>query len=72
MRDRRRRALGVSGGASRYYPTGEDSPTAKLTQTQADEIRERRAAGELLAPLASEYGVSRALICDVAAGRRYG
>lgn len=41
---------------------------AKLTPQQAAEIRERRTAGELCAPLAEHYGVSESLIAKIGRG----
>jgi hypothetical protein len=51
---------------------GERNPRAKLTDAQAKEIRRRRAAGELLRVLASEFGVCEPAISRIANGERRG
>jgi hypothetical protein len=43
--------------------------SGKLTAEQAREIRERRAAGEVLKAIAADYGVSKQLVHDIARGR---
>jgi hypothetical protein len=44
---------------------------AKLTPESAAEIRRRRQAGERVAALAREYGVSGQAICNLLAGRSW-
>lgn len=51
-------------------PCGERHPNAKLSNTQAAEIRARRAAGEGGSHLAREYGVSPSTIYQIARGDR--
>jgi hypothetical protein len=48
---------------------GESHVNAKLTDEAARAIRNRRLAGEGVAALAREYGVSCALVCNIARGR---
>jgi hypothetical protein len=50
------------------HPSGERSPTAKLTNEQADEIR--RALGSHSA-IAHRYGVSRSTVGLIKQGKRY-
>lgn len=45
------------------------TPSAKINQTIADEIRVRLAAGALGVDLASEYGVHKATISDIRRGK---
>lgn len=53
----------------RFNPCeGEWNPFSKLTDLQVIEIRKRRASGEKLAPLASEFGVSTQTIMGIARG----
>lgn len=47
---------------------GSKHKLSKLTIGQVERIRARRAAGELLSALASEYGVSESLISNIARG----
>jgi hypothetical protein len=53
----------VRKGRSRSAGRGDDSPLAKLTDVQIAEIRMRALAGEQQKSLATEFGVSRALVC---------
>lgn len=48
---------------------GEDTPTAKLTNEQADEIKRRRESGERGSDLAREFGVTPSTVCDIYKGR---
>ena len=60
---------GKNGGIANLVPgqpRGENNPTAKLTEKQADEIRTRVGAGETCRPLAREYGVSKDAINRIA------
>jgi hypothetical protein len=47
----------------KYITHGERSSSAKLNEEQVKAMRARCAAGEEQKALASEYGVSRALVC---------
>jgi len=49
---------------------GERNPAAKLTDSQAGEIRVRRAAGEPLRDLAAEFGVCESAVSRIASGKR--
>ncbi len=73
-RGRARPAFGDANG-SRTRPDrrakGETHGRAKLTLTQAAEIRRRRNEGETLSSLASAFGVSSTTIHAVVHGRRY-
>ena len=51
---------------------GEKNGMAKLTQDQADEIRQRQATGELGKNLAEEFGISQATVSRIKHGVRYG
>ena len=55
----------------KVYPRGEDHWTAKLTNAQAKEIREKSANGTSSQDLADEYNVSRATIGYIVQGRTY-
>lgn len=44
---------------------------AKLTQLQAEEVRQRYGSGELQVPLAREYGVSQRVISLITRGEAY-
>lgn len=46
----------------RVQPKGEKHVNAKLTNEQAEQIRQRYAAGEYQVPLAREFGVSQRAI----------
>lgn len=48
---------------------GIDHHNGKLSQEQVSDIRKRRAAGEKLKMLANEFGVSQALISQIALGK---
>lgn len=50
---------------------GARNASAKLTAEQAATIRARRLAGELLAPLAREFGISQTAVSRIALGRTY-
>jgi len=56
-----RSAMGRTGWAV-HPPTGEKHHSAKLTNDQVAEIRERHARGETNVALAKQFGVSRSLI----------
>lgn len=56
---------GYRGGPGASAQRGEQSPHAKLTQLQVDEIRLRRASGETGRALAKEFGVNPATICNL-------
>lgn len=53
---------------SRKY--GEQSPNAKLTDAQWEEIKRRRRQGETIASLAKEYGISPGYISSVLNGKK--
>jgi hypothetical protein len=53
------------------YRAGEDSPRAKLTNTQADDIRCHAANGEKRKVLALEFNVSRSIITKIVLGLTY-
>ena len=55
---------------SRPKPKGEQSPTARLTDLQITEIRNRRHSGESVASLAAAYGVHHSYISRLANGNR--
>jgi hypothetical protein len=75
--ERGRTAKGERAGFRRHperYPSrkGERNGRAKITQSLADEIRERYKAGNIGArTLAKQYGVSRALIRFVIKGKTW-
>jgi hypothetical protein len=48
---------------------GERNATAKLTEIQVREIKRRRAVGESLRSLATEFGISIQRVCDLSKGR---
>ena len=48
---------------------GERGPSAKLTDAQCDEIRQRRRDGEKQVDLAREYGVSTAQVSRIVGGK---
>jgi hypothetical protein len=52
-------------------PKGERHANAKLTNEQAETIRERYREGELQIPLAKEYGVSQRAISLIVRGETY-
>jgi hypothetical protein len=58
-------------GKGRDRLTGARHLMAKLTPESAAEIRRRRQAGERVAALAREYGVSGQAICNLLAGRSW-
>lgn len=65
--------MAAKGRASRHSvpkPTGEKSPTAKLTDAQVSEIRARRQAGESTTTIAAAYGVHHSHISRLARGIR--
>lgn len=49
---------------------GDRNPAAKLSNAQANDIRRRRASGELLRVLAAEFGVRESAISRIANGHR--
>ena len=53
----------------RRYHYGTNHHNGKLSDTMVSEIRQRREAGAKLKTLADEYGVSQALISQIALGR---
>lgn len=55
--------------AKRRYHYGTNHHNGKLSDAAVSEIRQRRAAGEKLKMLASEFDVSEALISQIALGR---
>lgn len=61
---------GRASKASNPKPTGEKSPTAKLLDSQVEEIRARRASGETVTSLAYAYGVHHSYISRLARGIR--
>ncbi|MDR2506585.1 MAG: HNH endonuclease [Candidatus Accumulibacter sp.] len=63
-------AKGRAARISNPKPTGEKSPTAKLLDTQIEEIRARRAAGETVTSLAAAYGVHHSYVSRLARGIR--
>lgn len=55
--------------AKRRYHYGTAHHNGKLSDTQVAQIRDRRAAGEKLRVLADEFGVSQALVSQIARGK---
>lgn len=55
----------------REQPKGEKHVNAKLTNEQANQIRQRYAAGEYQVPLAKEFGVSQRVISLIVRGETY-
>lgn len=55
--------------AKRRYHYGTAHHNGKLSDAQVSAIRIRRAAGEKLKPLASEFGVSQALVSSICRGK---
>lgn len=55
----------------REQPKGEKHVNAKLTNEQANQIRQRYAAGEYQVPLAKEFGVSQRVISLIVRGEAY-
>lgn len=53
-------------------PRGERSGQAKLTEAKVRNIRERRARGESVKSLSTEFGVSGASITNTCNGKRWG
>ena len=51
---------------------GERNPMAKLTSEDVDEIRYRRASGEMLKTIAADFGISINHVCNLAQGKRWG
>jgi hypothetical protein len=64
MDDRTRKGRG-------WNPSGEANPRAKLTYARADQIRRRRREGLKLRELEAEFGLSRATIDRVVAGKAW-
>ena len=50
---------------------GERNPMAKLTIEDVDEIRYRRASGEMLKTIAADFGISINHVCNLAQGKRW-
>lgn len=55
----------------KVQPRGQHHANAKLTNQQAEEIRQRYEAGEYQVPLAQEYGVSQRVISLIVRGESY-
>lgn len=55
----------------KVQPKGEKHTNAKLTDEQAEQIRQRYAAGEYQAPMAKEFGVSQTVISLIVRGGSY-
>lgn len=76
-RDRARKGRSAKGDASgsRRWPEkrqrGSGHYYAKLNESKITEIRNRRIAGELLKPLAKEYGVAFATISRIGRGETW-
>ena len=49
---------------------GERNPAAKLTNSQAEELRRRRARGEHLRPLALHFGITESAVSRIFCGTR--
>lgn len=49
-------------------PKGEKHPAAKLTESQAQQIRSRRMAGEKLRTIAEDFGISLAVVSKIGRG----
>lgn len=64
VRDRDRKGRG-------RWPTGEGSPTARLTAVQVAEIRDRVANGATQTAVAAEYGVSQAHVSTIVHGKSW-
>jgi transcriptional regulator with PAS, ATPase and Fis domain len=56
---------------SSHHNKGEDSSTAKLTESEVKEIKEKIRKRDNLAPIGKEYGVSRQTIYDIRDGRSW-
>jgi hypothetical protein len=52
--------------------SGEQIPIAKLTNAQADEVRELLAAGVSQRKIAARFGISQSSVSNIAVGRTYG
>ena len=55
----------------RHHNQGSDSPSAKLTESDVREIKEKIQERDTLAPIGREYGVSRQTIYDIRDGRSW-
>jgi predicted DNA-binding protein (UPF0251 family) len=55
----------------RVQPKGQHSPNAKLTNAQAEDIRQEYLAGATQNSLAKKYGVSQVAISLIIRGRTY-
>lgn len=62
------RVLGVGRAANQH---GEKNRNAKLTQAQVQAIRSRRAQGDSLKAIASEFGVTFQTVSKIARGNRW-
>jgi len=51
---------------------GERNPHAKLSETAVMEIRERRARGEKLTAIATDFGIAFQTVSNIAKGNRWG
>lgn len=58
-------------GRRNHRQIGERNPAAKLTAEQVIEIRHRRQQGETLLALATEFGISKSYVGNLAAGRKW-
>ncbi len=54
------------------HQRGQQNPSAKLTDEQADEVRSRRASGEKLKSIADAFGVKESCISRIFTGERRG
>ena len=68
--ERQLAAWARSRGRHRTWAAGR-SPTAKITNAQADDIRRRYAAGEKQIHLGPEYGISQSKVSDIVRGKTY-
>ena len=50
---------------------GSRNPMAKLTNEDVEEIRYRRASGEMLKTIAADFGISINHVCNLAQGKRW-
>lgn len=50
---------------------GARNPMAKLTNEDVEEIRHRRASGEMLKTIAADFGISINHVCNLAQGKRW-
>lgn len=50
---------------------GEAAGPSRITEVQAREVWIRRAAGESLGAISADYGITKATVCDIYAGRSW-